>query len=133
MVHSSRQVEPIQPKISISVTFSQMLTKAERRVARPSIRPSPTASSANVHSHTEATMRSGWRSVHSIGPCTHSAPGSACVSLAATKPGSSKSSFDGMIDAGDLVKVVDQPAAGAAPEDEALDEARAEEDECRQR
>ena len=35
IVHSSRQVEPIQPKINISATLSQMLTKAESRVAKP--------------------------------------------------------------------------------------------------
>ena len=96
MVHSSRQVDPIQPKISISVTLSPKLATAAARVASPSMSPSPTASSAMVHSHTEATMRSGWRSVHSIGPCTHSAPGSACVSLAATNPGASKSSFNAL-------------------------------------
>ena len=77
-------------------------------------------------------MRSGWRSVHSIGACIHSAPGSACVSLAATKPGPSKSSFTALIDARDVVEVVDQPPAGAAPEDEALHEADAEEDQRRQ-
>ena len=70
-----------------------MLTKAAARVARPSMSPSPTASSAMVQIHTEARMRSGWASVHSIGPCSHSAPGSACVSFAATKPAASKSSF----------------------------------------
>ena len=67
IVHSSRQVEPIQPKITISATLSQMLTNADKRVARPNISPRPTASSASVHSHTEVTIESGWPSVHSIG------------------------------------------------------------------
>ena len=77
-------------------------------------------------------MRSGWRSVHSIGALHPQRAGQRMRELGGDEAGRVEVELHCLIDARDLVKVVDQPPAGAAPEDEALHEAHAEEDQRRQ-
>ena len=68
-----------------------------------------------------------------MGPPIQSTPGRACTILLATKPAGLEVKLHRVIDAGDVLVVVNHPPAGATPEDKALHEPHAQQRESHRR
>ena len=76
IVHSSTQVDPSQPNVSIRNSARPTLIKPKKRVIKPKIKPKPTTTSTSVNAIIVTYKRVGWCiSALSASPVPKIAPG----------------------------------------------------------